>query len=311
MSARPLVIYHKQIGDVLLLEPALAKLADAMKSDVLLATRPIFSPMLSLMDHVIPVPEASFCRASRVISFEHRPRACIQSLMTWCREKELIVTQPKFLRPWHAFFFPSKCSSIDPSVCYRAEYFFNAIPVISEMAFRPPRLHIPPPDWTPDTLPETYVLVHATSAWKNKSWTVDAWAKAIDSLSAQGVGPFVITGGGAAWEVDYVKSIITITRTPLIDLCGKTDLQGYMATVAGASMVLCIDGSASHLAAAFGCPSLTLFGPSHPLHWHFPKSSSIVIDAREFSEERKPSVSNIPWEFLVERASELWGDFVG
>jgi len=116
----------------------------------------------------------------------------------------------------------------------------------------------------------------------------------------------VITGGRAPWESEYVAALQVACKAPLLNLCGKTGLEGYLATVAQARLVLCIDGSAAHLASAFRRPSLTLFGPSHPLHWHYPASHSLVIDARRFVPERKPAVANIPVEEVIEASCCLW-----
>jgi ADP-heptose:LPS heptosyltransferase len=306
MSACPLVIFHKQLGDVLLLEPALAKLVSATNADVVLATRPAFSPMLSLMDRVRPLEPGVFRRADRVISFDYRLRACQQALTTLAPDKCLIVPAEKHLRGWHRFIFPTECKSVDASTLYRAEYFYNVMPVTASMAFRPPRLRVPPVGWLPPGLPSGYVLIHPTSAWKRKSWPAENWGKAITALHGMGLGPFVVTGGDSEWERAYVADLKQATSVPVVDLCGKTGVTGYMATVAHARMVLCIDGSAAHLAAAFTCPSVALFGPTHPLHWHYPAEQSCLIDARRFVSEERPAVAIIPVDAVIEDVSRLW-----
>lgn len=302
----PLVIYYKQLGDVLLLEPALARLAAANDTEVMLATRPGFAPMVNLMERVRPVQARLPGRVSQVISFDPLARACIQSLIARTNNKRLIVARTKQLRPWHGVFFPTERRVLDDSSLYRAEYFFNAITSLPAIDFRPPRLRRPPREWLPDNLPEHYVLLHPTSAWPSKSWSAEAWAITLDALHESGIGPFVVTGGNAPWEVEYVRSIAALTRAPLVDLCGKTSMAGYLGTIANASMALCIDGSAAHLAAAFERPVLALFGPSHPLHWHYPSPGSVCIDARVYCSERKPAVSHIPAGVVIDTAIELW-----
>lgn len=47
-------------------------------------------------------------------------------------------------------------------------------------------------------------------------------------------------------------------------------------------MVLCIDGAASHLAQAFGVPTVTIFGPTHPGKWHWPTPRHRVLSARDY-----------------------------
>lgn len=301
----PLVIFHKQLGDVLLLEPALAKLAASVGGPVTLATRPAFAPLLSLMEHVQPLPPGFFRRAASVISFEARSRACLQAMTTLAAEKRLVVPFQKHLHWWHRFVFPTECRVDDEALLYRAKYFFAAMPGHDDMAFRPPRLKAPPKAWLPAGLPAGYVLVHATSAWQRKSWPAESWAEALTSLHEQGIGPFVLSGGDAPWERNYIETIGRATRAPLINLCGKTDLRGYLAIVANARMVLSIDSSAAHLAAAFQRPSVVLFGPTNPAHWHDPTPYSRLIDAREFVREKRPAVANIPVSAVVKAAAEL------
>lgn len=306
MSSPPLVIFHKQLGDVLLLEPALLKIATAVDSDVILATRPAFSPMISLMDRVRPLPSGLFRKASSVLSFDPRSRACFQSLVTRAPEKRLVVTNQKYLRRWHGVFFPTERRVVDESALYRAEYYFNQVPGKTDAVFTVPRLNQPSPSWLPKELPAQYVLIHPTSAWKSKSWSVENWAAAIDALDAQGLGPFVMTGGSQSWEFEYAEAIGRITRASVLNFCGRTDMKGYLATIANARMVLCIDGSAAHLAAAFRRSSVVLFGPTHPLHWHYPTDYSTMIDARLFSNEQRPSVTRIPVASVVEAALKQW-----
>jgi ADP-heptose:LPS heptosyltransferase len=241
-----------------------------------------------------------------VISFDCRLRACQQALTTCAPEKRLIVTAEKHLRVWHRFIFSTECKAVDASTLYRAEYFYNTMPVTTPMAFRPPRLRLPPVDWLPTGLPRGYILIHPTSAWKRKSWPAENWGRAITALYGMGLGPFVVTGGESKWERAYVADLKEATSAPVIDLCGKTGISGYMATVAHARMVFCIDGSAAHLAAAFKRPTITLFGPSHPLHWHYPAEHSCLIDARSFVRDKRPAVSAIPVEAVIEEASLIW-----
>lgn len=290
----PLVIYHKQLGDILMLEPALTKLALTTQTKVMLATRPSFDPLLTLMEHVFAIPSGVFRRASQVISFDPRLRACMQAFTTVAPTKRLIVSQEKGLKPWHRFFFPRECQVRNDSAQYRAEYFFDSIPGDNGMSFRPPRLAMPPKDWLMKKLPSEYVLIHPTSAWKRKCWLPEHWALTMNELEKRGIGPFVVTGGGEAWEIEHVRAIASIGGK-LVNLAGKTTLTQYLAVVANAKAVLCIDGSSSHLAAAFGKPVITLFGPSSPLHWHFSTPNSKAIDARLYCpSEKRPAVSNIP-----------------
>jgi len=50
-------------------------------------------------------------------------------------------------------------------------------------------------------------------------------------------------------------------------LAGRTDVTALAAAVAAADRVACGDTGVSHLATAFGVPSVTLFGPTPPALW--------------------------------------------
>lgn len=306
MSRIPLVIYYKQLGDVLLLEPALAKLAASSNTRVALATRPEFSPMISLMNNVEPAVGSPAGFASRVISFDPRFKAWIRTLLTRSSEKQLIVTRPKHLQWWHRIAYRAGCAVRNEDAFYRARYFFDLIPGDSSFPFRPPCLAEPPADWLPANLPESYVLVHPTSAWKSKCWPAESWAITLGALHSKGIGPFVVTGGKAEREIEFADTLEQKAGVPVVNLCGKTTLQSYLAVVSRAKMVLCVDGSASHLAAAFRRPSVTLFGPTHPLHWHYPCPGSHLVDARSYIQERKPGLEHIPVEAVVNEAVSAW-----
>jgi ADP-heptose:LPS heptosyltransferase len=54
---------------------------------------------------------------------------------------------------------------------------------------------------------------------------------------------------------------------PAIDLAGGTDLGVAAALIASAAIVVTNDTGTSHLAAALGTPSVTLFQASDPARW--------------------------------------------
>ena len=303
MPLPPLVILHKQLGDVLLLEPALHKLANAVQGKVMLATRPEFAPMIELMRDVVPMPAGRFRRASEVISFGPRPRAGLIALTTAAHRKRLIVFREDQLRPWHSLVYRHGTHVVKSAGRYRAQYYYDAMPAHDGAPFRLPQLMRPPGAWRNELLPDDYVLLHLTSAWQNKSWPASSWAKVLDQLGDAGIGPFVVTGGSAEWEKAYVAELESGTKTPLINLCGKTNLKGYLSAVASARALLCIDGSSSHLASAFGVPALTLFGgASNPAQWHYPTELACRLDSRAFSGMDSAPISDIPVSAVVEQA---------
>ncbi|MEI6713232.1 MAG: glycosyltransferase family 9 protein [Verrucomicrobiota bacterium] len=307
MNNPPLVIYHKQLGDVLMFEPALAKLAALTGGSVRFSTRASFAPMISLMENVEPAGYDPLRYASAVYSFSERFHAAFKALITLSPEKRFIAIVQAHIRPWHHLVYRAGCSVAKRVAPYQAEHFFDNIPCPATMPFRPPRLLAPPSEWLPEGLPDEYVLLHATSAWKRKSWPSERWAAVLNDLHDAGLGPFVLTGGAADWEREFVAAIQRGTRARVLDLSGKTNLESYLAIVSKARMVLCIDGSATHLAAAFRRPVLTLFGPTPAARWHYASETSAMVDAKDFTPEAKPAVSYIPEEVVTQAALSLWG----
>lgn len=305
VSHSPLVIFHKQIGDVLLLEPALAKLSAATGNTVTLSTRSAFAPMVSLMENVEPDSGIKFRSASEVISFSGKIHPALKTLATCAPKKSLYLSSKRLARVWHPLIFTNTYFVDGGWDKYRAEHFFNIMPCDSAIAFRPPVLKTPPAQWQPGGLPSEYVVVHATSAWQNKSWPADSWAKTLTLLGEKGVGPFILTGGPAEWERKFVREIEVSTRAPVLNLCGQTSMSGYLAVVANSSLVLCIDGSATHLAAAFKRKSVTLFGPTNSTSWHATTERSRLIDARALTNGISNLLSEISPALVTATALEL------
>ncbi len=302
----PLVIYHKQLGDVLMMEPALAKLAASTGGIVHLSTRPSFASMVSLMPHVKLANYTSFRRASSVYSFSERFQAAFKALIARSSEKRLFAIVQEHIRPWHHLVYHSGCFVTPRTANYQAEHFFNSIPGPSPFPFRPPQLRVPPADWLPSGLPPKYVLLHGSAAWQRKAWPAQNWAAVLNELHAEGIGPFVLTGGTEAWERELAAAIQLSTKAPVLNLSGKTSLKEYLATIAFAQMALCVDGSATHLAAAFKRPSVSLFGPTPAERWFYKTPSSVLVDARSFTTEERPAVSCIPIGAVTTAVLDLW-----
>jgi ADP-heptose:LPS heptosyltransferase len=226
--------------------------------------------------------------------------------MTFASQKRLSVTSPSQVKRWHTWLYKGGIHIDSRWNLYRARYFFEVMPCEETFTFRPPILNLPPSAWLPSHLPKKYIQVHTTSAWPHKSWPAEHWAKTLTALDKKGIGPFVLTGGSTEWEQQFVREIELRTGAPVLNLCGKTPLKAYLACVANAEMVLCIDGSATHLASAFNRRSLTLFGPSDPTSWHYPSDYSAIIHGREYSPERGSArVSNIPVDAVICAAESL------
>lgn len=282
-----LVIYRKQLGDVLLLQPALAVLA--RRGSVALATNPAFADLIALMPGPVHVAPKYLPDARQVYCLEARAGAMAYAAQAIRAKKVLILTRDK--APWWQSLVFNERLVFPGATSYRAKLFHGALGGKPE-EFSPPTLNTPPPEWQIKGLPTTYGVIHPTSAWKRKTWAPEHWVEALRGVDNS--LRWVISSGATPWEVKLAGEVAAGLGDQAIDLSGKTTLRQYLGLLSGARLTLCVDGSASHISAAFGRPTLTLFGPTNPMHWHFQTTTSPRLWAADFVSESKPPVNSIP-----------------
>jgi heptosyltransferase-3 len=116
----------------------------------------------------------------------------------------------------------------------------------------------------PDAPAQPYAVIHAAPFFRYKQWHVDGWQAAARHLMSRGLA-LVATGGPAAEERAYLDRV-----WDGVDICRLDGRLGWpqLATlIAGARVFLGPDTSVTHLAAATGCPTVALFGPTDPRRW--------------------------------------------
>ncbi|GAA4893021.1 glycosyltransferase family 9 protein [Actinomycetospora straminea] len=119
------------------------------------------------------------------------------------------------------------------------------------------------------------VVVHPGAAFGSKRWPPERFAACAAALAAQGHA-VVVTGGPG--ERALTAEVVARAGLPDdADLGGRTDLTGLLDLVAAASLVLAGDTGISHVATAFGTPSVTLFGPVLPTQWGPPPGGPHVV----------------------------------
>jgi heptosyltransferase-3 len=108
-----------------------------------------------------------------------------------------------------------------------------------------------------------YAVIHAAPMFRYKQWTCDGWRALAQALAERGLA-VAATGGRAdrdyldqVWrDVPNVRRLDGLLRWPEI-----------AALTAGARLYVGPDTSVTHLAAASGCPTIALFGPTDPRLW--------------------------------------------
>jgi ADP-heptose:LPS heptosyltransferase len=112
------------------------------------------------------------------------------------------------------------------------------------------------------------VVLHPGAAAASRRWPPDRFTAVARALARAG-HRVVLTGTAA--EHGLGRRIAAGAGLPL-DAVLDTDLLELAALIAAASLVISNDTGASHLATAYGTPSVTLFGPVSPALWGPPEN---------------------------------------
>lgn len=306
MSEGCAIVSDKQLGDVLLLQPSAGHLAEVTGKATALFVREPFRPLVDLMPGCTWGPEAGR-HFGEVWSTSWSSRAVWQAFRLCTKKRRLIVNKLRHIRWWYRLVFHD-IRLEPPSAEYWARYFWRVVSGLPEDTFVAPKLHLPPDDWSHPALPaRDFILINPTAAWQRKFWAVEQWAELIKRVrSVEPHTPIVIAGGGSEREIAHCQAIATDSGVPVKNLAGQTSLKEYLHLLSRAGRVLCIDGAASHLAQAFGVPTVTVFGPTHEGKWHWPTSRHRVLAARYFNEAGAYGpASGVPVDAMWEAFSAL------
>lgn len=120
------------------------------------------------------------------------------------------------------------------------------------------------------------VLVNPAAKWATKAWPAERYAAVARRLVLdRGADVVVLWGPGERATAERVVaeargagSTTAIRSGPRILLAPEGDLGDVAALVEVADLVVGTDSGVSHIAAALGIPSVTLFGPTNPTAWH-------------------------------------------
>ncbi|MEF3112102.1 glycosyltransferase family 9 protein [Streptomyces chrestomyceticus] len=117
---------------------------------------------------------------------------------------------------------------------------------------------LPPPDTTPLTGGDPYVVLHPGAAVPARAWSAARAARAAGALSAAG-HRVIVTGGPGERELTAA-----VAGGHALDLGGRTDARQLAGVLARARAVVVGNTGPAHLAAAVGTPVVCLFAPVVP-----------------------------------------------
>jgi heptosyltransferase-3 len=108
-----------------------------------------------------------------------------------------------------------------------------------------------------------YAVLHANPFYRYKRWTDDGWRALARGLAERGLN-VAVTGAADAAERSYLDELWATADPAVERLDGRLDWPELAALLAGAAVYVGPDTSITHLAAASGCPTVALYGPTSP-----------------------------------------------
>lgn len=110
---------------------------------------------------------------------------------------------------------------------------------------------------------ERLLVCHPGAKWPPKRWPVSHWGSLIQVLRHGPSWNVLLLGGGD--DARLLRAILRECGDPAIPLLTCDSLSTAAGILRLASLCICNDSAAMHLAAAVGTPSIALFGPVPPL----------------------------------------------
>lgn len=126
-------------------------------------------------------------------------------------------------------------------------------------------------------IPEGKMLIgmNPGSMWKTKRWLPEYFAQVADTLQKERNCQVILFGSDQ--DKTAVRSVCSFMKSPVINLCGKTDLKTLTSLISRCSLFITNDSGPMHLASAAGVPLVAIFGPTTRELGFFPLGDKSVV----------------------------------
>jgi heptosyltransferase-3 len=275
-GARVLVVALRRLGDVLLTTPLIRSMRRAWPDAVIDVL--VFSDTAAILDGNPDI--------DRVIVMPPRPTAA-QSLALACRlwrRYALAVSTQAGDRPsfFAAVAGATRVALIEEStkgrlkrrLFHRSVTYVPGIHRVEEMLrfadvlgiARVPQVVAPAASVPVEGVDGDYAVIHAAPFFRYKQWAREGWRALAAALAARGL-KIIATGGPGTTERAYLDEIWSEAGTDVHRFDGRLTWPELASVLARARVYVGPDTSVTHLAAATGCPTVALFGPTDPRLW--------------------------------------------
>jgi len=124
----------------------------------------------------------------------------------------------------------------------------------------------------------SYIVISPGSSWPTKSWPATSYRELASRLNESPVlvDQKAIVIVGAKSDLPAAEIVTKEQDSAIVNLAGKTTIAELLSIISGASLVVCNDSFALHIAAAFKVPTVAIFCATVPEQgfgpWQNPKS---------------------------------------
>jgi len=115
---------------------------------------------------------------------------------------------------------------------------------------------------------DAFVCVHPVAGWFLKCWPAKYQAEVIKWFLKKGLR-VVLTGGKSEREIKFVEEVVKLSGFPkgLVNLAGRLDLEELAGILYWCNFFFGIDTAPMHMAAALNKPVVAIFGPTGKHNW--------------------------------------------
>lgn len=106
------------------------------------------------------------------------------------------------------------------------------------------------------------VAINPVAKWPTKLWDTGRFARVADWLVREAGCGVLLTGG--VEDRSVTRAISEQMRGEALDLAGRTGLKTLACLFQRCRALITVDTGPMHVAAAMGCPTVALFGPTDP-----------------------------------------------
>jgi heptosyltransferase-2 len=125
-------------------------------------------------------------------------------------------------------------------------------------------------------IPEPYIVIAPGSVWSTKRWPKHHFAKLTESLLES--LPHSLALIGSESDASLCDSILPEQyANRVINLAGKLSLDETIDMISRAILLIANDSAPIHLASLVNCPTIAIFGPTHPAFGFAPLSDVSFI----------------------------------